>query len=368
MKEKITVPLAGLKGCFVAGGAITSLYTNKPINDYDIYPKSLEARRDAIRWAYESGYWNCHYSDRALTFARGEEAKVQIMLTGVYETAEQIFDHFDFTVCMGAFDLDIEEFILHKNFLIHCSQRFLSFNQNTLFPYASIRRLEKYQERGYTIGVAEKFKMLLACQNKPIQSWDELKHQFGGVYGEAMVIPEGVDFSFEAAIEAIGNIVPTTVRSSYATAEEAIACTSDTSIKLFRHTDKYNYTRLYGDIYDDGSWELLSKEPPKFVEAGVADLYPGLKFYKKVAVINGELCSLYRPSFKYPFGVDITSPDPFIYSHSTIEAARNHSVPFNLRDSETKILTLQVDDISDVVVNQINMPQLKKCRVIEISS
>ena len=158
MKEKITSSFGraddphGLKKCFIAGGAITSLYTNKPINDFDIYPKSLEGREDAIRWAFDSGYWNCHVSSRALTFVNRDGDNVQIMIFDTFETADKIFSQFDFTVCMGAFDLDAEKFILHEKFLLHCSQRFLSFNPNTRYPYASAWRVRKYEEKGFTIG------------------------------------------------------------------------------------------------------------------------------------------------------------------------------------------------------------------------
>lgn len=46
--HKFLPHVSGLKGCFVAGGAITSTYTNKPVNDIDIYPKSWRALEDAI--------------------------------------------------------------------------------------------------------------------------------------------------------------------------------------------------------------------------------------------------------------------------------------------------------------------------------
>jgi len=82
MKDKILAVFggsAGLKECFIAGGAITSLVTNKPINDWDIYPKSTKARDEALVWMYESGYWNAHVSSRALTFVNSDST-VQIML------------------------------------------------------------------------------------------------------------------------------------------------------------------------------------------------------------------------------------------------------------------------------------------------
>lgn len=370
MKEKLS-HLGLLKNCFVAGGAITSLYTNKPINDYDIYPKSVEAMENAIVTLFEDGYFCCHASSRALTFSK-EEERIQIMVFDTYETADKIFGFFDFTVCMGAFDIDTQKFILHDNFLIHCSQRFLSFNVNTKFPYASAWRVRKYEERGFSIGKMEYFKILLACQNSPVNSWEDLKEQVGGVYGESMEIPEDEEYSFDRAINVISNMKPSKTVSGYVTAEEAIACVSKREIPYFVAskqaimsiaTDANNTYTCYADIFNDGNYTPIPCKPlnGKLVDMDV--VYPGLTFYKKVYVDeNGVFRSIFKNTFIYELGSEVSSESPYIYCYHTFDGAKNHFQSGPLY-KKMAILTLTANK-EDVIYSPSGKLQLKKCKVI----
>ena len=109
--KKIPKPaFSDLKGCFVAGGEILSIVTKTPVNDYDIYPKSRKDALDIlIELINERECFVVSYSDRAITLKqntnmRGEERPtVQVMIFDTFESAEKIFEFFDFTVCMGAF-------------------------------------------------------------------------------------------------------------------------------------------------------------------------------------------------------------------------------------------------------------------------
>ena len=242
MKKKLITALSGLKDCYVAGGAITSLHTNSPINDYDIYPKSEVALEYAIQWAFESGWWCVHQSNRSITFADKDGSNLQIMIFDSFESTEKIFGFFDFTICMGAFDLDTQEFILHENFLIHNSQRFLSFNKGTKYPYQSAWRVRKYEERGYTIGKMEYFKILFACQMCPVDSWDKLKDQIGGIYGEAMVVPEDKEFSLEAAFEAMETLRPVDPVGLYSSWEVAVTAISNRPMRFVEGNPPKTYT------------------------------------------------------------------------------------------------------------------------------
>lgn len=370
MKEKLTAPLAGLKNCFVAGGAITSLHTNKPINDYDIYPKSSLARDEAIFWAYEDGWWCVNVSSRALTFAhKSSDINMQIMLFDIFDSAEKIFECFDFTVCMGAYDLDNEKFIHHNEFLLHCSQRFLSFNPKTRFPYASAWRVRKYEEKGYAIGKMEFHKILMACAAKPINSWDELKEQVGGVYGESMEIPEGVEYSMEEAFKVISNMKPCGPMETFSSAEEAVACVSDREIPYFvigedQPEDELipfgnSGKQVYAKLYEDGDWSMVGRKPLNGRLAGMDEVYPGLTFYKKVERKDGRLRSLYKPSFEYPESGEVSSPDPFLYCYPNIHSARMHGA---YGKGECIILELKAEPQD--VIYCAHQPRLKKCTVV----
>lgn len=189
---------------FVAGGALTSVFTAQPVNDADIYFKSRAAFEKAVFQSYEEGFWCVDTSKRAVTFSDNCTHIYHLMHFDFFPTAEDIFKAFDFTINMAALDLDSNEFIFHDDFLKHCSQRFLRFNKGTRYPLASLTRVLKYQQRGYTIGKGDILKIALACRGVPIGSWDDLKDQIGGAYGNKIVLEsEGQEFSLDAAIDAL---------------------------------------------------------------------------------------------------------------------------------------------------------------------
>ena len=51
---------------FVAGGAVTSVFTNAKINDVDVYFKSRRAFETGVYQAYEDGLWCVAASKRAV--------------------------------------------------------------------------------------------------------------------------------------------------------------------------------------------------------------------------------------------------------------------------------------------------------------
>lgn len=200
---KIRTKCQPIPGAFAAGGAVTSVFTGKTINDVDVYFKSREAFEFAVAQAYEEGMWCVSSTKRAVTFVNGDDI-IQFMHFDFFPTAQAIFDAFDFTVVMGALDFDTDEFTFHDDFLKHNSQRFLRFHPGTRYPLASATRVLKYQERGYTIGKGDILKIALASRKVKIDTWEELKDQIGGAYGEKVELAgEDKEFSLDAAIEAL---------------------------------------------------------------------------------------------------------------------------------------------------------------------
>lgn len=202
-KQKLLGAAYSIPGAFAAGGAVTSVFTNTDIKDVDVYFKTREAFENAVAGAYDDGFWCVASSKRAVTFSDNGRI-VQFMHFDFFPTAEDIFKAFDYTVVMGAYDYDTGEFVLHDDFMKHNAQRFLRFNKGTRFPLASLTRVLKYQQRGYTIGKGDMLKIALACRGVRIESWDDLKDQIGGAYGEKVVLgKEHEEFSLDAAIDAL---------------------------------------------------------------------------------------------------------------------------------------------------------------------
>lgn len=214
-------------GAFVAGGAVTSVFTGKDINDVDLYFKTRRAFEMAVYQAYEEGLWCVAASKRAVTFADSGGDIAQLMHFDFFPTAQDIFAAFDYTIVMGALDLDANKkvhvynheedrielasdenpdsgFIFHPDFLKHNSQRFLKFNPGTRYPLASATRILKYQQRGYTIGKGDIMKIALAVRGVKIETWEDLKDQIGGAYGDKVVLGnEDTPFTLAAAIDAL---------------------------------------------------------------------------------------------------------------------------------------------------------------------
>lgn len=189
-------------GAFIAGGALTSAFTGKDINDVDMYFKSKAAFIEAVEMAYDERLWCVAATDRAVTFVQGSEI-IQLMHFDFFETAEQVFDAFDFTVCMAAYDLDTTEFTFHEDFLKHASQRYLRFHSGTRYPFGSLLRVLKYQSRGYTVGKGDLLRIALCCHRTPLNSWDDLASAIGGQYGEKVNLDASQPFSIEAALQVI---------------------------------------------------------------------------------------------------------------------------------------------------------------------
>jgi len=187
------------KGAFIAGGALTSSFTGLEIKDVDMYFKSKEDFIEGIEAAYDDGLWCLAATDRAVTFATHNKI-IQLMHFDFFQTAEDIFAAFDFTVCMAAYDMDNGSFVFHDDFMKHAAQRFLRFHSGTRYPFGSLMRILKYQQRGYTIGKGDLLRIGLCCNQVPLNSWDDLATAIGGQYGEKAKIDESAPFSMEAAL------------------------------------------------------------------------------------------------------------------------------------------------------------------------
>lgn len=206
-----------LKGCFIAGGAILSSAMKKPINDIDIYPKSRDDfERILTDMVEEQKYTVQFVTDKAITIKTheknadtGELLICQIMFSDEwFSVSEKIFERFDFTVCMAAFDCDTKEYHYHPDFWPDLGSRTLRVNTGTLYPINSLIRIKKYREKGFDISKAETVKLALAvAMGKLPTSWEELEEQIGGTYGRVVrLASEGTEFSLSAAIETLSTL------------------------------------------------------------------------------------------------------------------------------------------------------------------
>lgn len=179
----------------IAGGAITSAFTHTKINDIDCYFKSKEhligLLNDVDNMSdpyFDVAAWFKHFTGKATTVRDADSMfDVQYVYQKFYQTPQDIFDNFDFTVNMGAIKLgktpEEDEVILHQDFERHCLSRKLVVNTKSQYPLVSMFRVGKYKERGYSLDNKELLKMLLMVNNLEINSWNQVKEHFSGFYG-----------------------------------------------------------------------------------------------------------------------------------------------------------------------------------------
>lgn len=209
---------------FIAGGALASVFTMRDINDVDIYFRSKVDFCEAVERAYEDGLWCVAATDRAVTFAHGENI-IQLMCFEFFESPAAIFDAFDFTACMAAYDIERKTFVFHEDFFKHNAQRYLKFHSGTRYPFGSLLRVPKYQSKGYTLGKGDLLRIALCCHQVPLDSWDALAKAVGGQYGEKVSIDQTQTFSVAAAIQVIDRqdfTVPATPEEMPGSAEDLL--------------------------------------------------------------------------------------------------------------------------------------------------
>lgn len=164
---------------YIAGGAITSVFTKQKIRDYDLYFNNMDTYNKIFDYLKSKGAKNIFSTNNAETL-KWEGVKWQLIKCA-NGTINEIFNSFDFSICMGAYDLKNDCFIIHKNFMAHNAQRRLVFHEGTKYPICSLIRTRKYMFRGYFLTGIEYIKMALCINKIRIETWADLKFHLQGI-------------------------------------------------------------------------------------------------------------------------------------------------------------------------------------------
>ena len=352
----------------IAGGAITSIFCNRDINDIDIYFKCKEDAGNFIGEMIEDRNWIISHTNKATAF-QYNNVTYQVIHFDYFKSPQEIFDKFDFTVCMGAFDCDTEEFILHEDFLKHNAQRMLKFNENTLYPIISALRVKKYEEKHYKISKMEYLKILLTCMNHKIETYEELKEQIGGMYGinyDKIIQPkENEPFNLTTIIKKLGDII---LDEDYFKTPESDGIPDDIEdlvckitgekIKFVKHNNKI--FKYFGGDFE----EIYNATPDLYEEIDINQIIkPNDKVYKFVKKVGNKYFSHYDNRFEYRIGENVvangnTSQSAGIYVEM-LTKIRNATY-CNYEDSV--LVELEICDINDIL--SLDRMRLKKAKVI----
>lgn len=205
--------------CIIAGGSVTSAFTQTAINDIDVYFRSKESLIEALKemekvgndiFSFGHEYIIKYVSEKAVLFIDLDTRQdVQFIYQDFYDSPSAVFHNFDFTVNMGAIALgdNIEDDVLYMNedFVKHNLQRKLVLNKNTLYPVISALRVNKYKAKDYEMSGIEYLKLMLCISALELNTWEDFKEQLGGVYGlQNDYVLEGL-FSIDFALEMLEN-------------------------------------------------------------------------------------------------------------------------------------------------------------------
>jgi hypothetical protein len=178
---------------YVAGGAISCLFTERPINDFDIYFQKEGDEKEVIEYFGQTSNWKHDYtsslsasfkSDKPLAFTDpcdygktivAGNQKIQLVTAyhGEYQT---IFTTFDFHCCMGAFLFKQNEFVFDPYFITDNMSRTIRFNyEGVANALTTLFRVEKYKKYGFTITFEELLKIIFAIKKIKLNTMKELK-------------------------------------------------------------------------------------------------------------------------------------------------------------------------------------------------
>lgn len=298
--------------CFVAGGAVTSMFSGKEINDIDVYFRDYKSLVIVLKNLFniddsddddvdkeldnflDIGQFQLIYTNhtkKSVLFVK-DELHLQLIYFKFFQTPQEIFDTFDFTVNMGVYDFAAEEFVLHDDFLKDVAQRRLMVNPKTAYPIISLLRIDKYKSKGYEISRKEFVKLCLAVNNLKITSWEMLEDVIGGMYGYTYgeLFDATKEFSIEEALNQLAKL--------------------ESNLENIATTRAIDYYQLI-DAVDTNLKRVI---PP---ESNV--------FYKKVIKDGeGQYHSNYQSTFRYVLGQTVNGGQKGIWAYRTVKGARKH--------------------------------------------
>lgn len=340
----------------VAGGTITSLLSNKDINDIDVYFRNEESIIDFVSEIWGDSHWVVSHTKKATQFAFAVKDRdaidLQLIHFEYFNSPEEIFKTFDYTVCMGAFDFEKEEFVLHEDFLKHNSQRLLKFNSDTAFPIVSMLRVQKYENKGYKISKPEFIRIILTCMNLDINTYEELKEQMGGMYGiNYDKLFEDVDdeeFDLQQAIDKISDLVldeeyfKKPVQSEFDVLEDILD-------NISKKPKEYLEINGIGYIIDyDKTLRKVKTKPEHIMEVNPEGYFKENKYYKFVKKAGERYFSYYDDKFEYVIGQEVVANrDKARSSYNNDHAGKLHlSEKYDLQTSfeyKTNAVLIEVE-------------------------
>lgn len=296
--------------CILAGGAIRCAVAKEEIRDYDIYFRSEESFLEFYEDFMQRGCTICAITNKAISFQVNGIA-CQAIFTDYFKDPKDIFELYDFTVCMGAYDFKGCEFVFDNRFWQDHTMKAIRYNPATKYPICSLMRVPKYERYGYKISKTTHAKMFINALGTELNSYEDLSNHFGGFYG--LDVSDVFDVTkpfnkvevFKTIMELDSdqfdfNPEPNTSSISPPTVESLKAIISGEKEIVYKVGD--GFLTKGGQFFSN----LL----------GYQEVYTG-KYITGYKVVNrksdGILRSQYKHSFIYTVGQTVSSDSPYIF-------------------------------------------------------
>lgn len=182
----------------LAGGAITSIFSKTPLNDFDIY---FNNQNDFDRVTHFIKHFKAqndiHYekitksfeSEKAVLYdisinndisvnktlesygisynlnINSNNIIIQLIKPSIFKAEKDLLQKFDFSICMGRFDFKSEDFTFDPRFMIDLARKELTYNTECSNPIGSFFRLKKYLDKGFSIDPSEMLKIFISLNS-----------------------------------------------------------------------------------------------------------------------------------------------------------------------------------------------------------
>lgn len=323
MSIKFPIPdaLADCENYFIAGGAVLAHLMGKEINDYDVYPKSKADAVAIIEHLYGSVEFVC-YTDRAVSFlsyektTEGRRVPIQVMHFNEFKDAPTIFKTFDFPVCMVAVDQDGTFYQDPSSFEDLVARR-ITFNRDSMFPLASLLRLEKYKKKGFDVPISTRAAIAFCATAKGMpSSWEEAEGLVGGYYGRAFKFLDksGTPFTLDNLLDSIEEVDKSTLLAPMEVLQlddllYRINPIPIPHVKINGMTIKVNDDGILGKTMSFGAHALGTEYHPYLI-----------KSYKYAVQRSDRIVSQYNAAFEYRLGgIAKAQHNPWLYSSKVID-------------------------------------------------
>jgi hypothetical protein len=326
--------------CFIAGGSVTSVFSGKEINDIDVYFRDYKSLiwvlsnlfnidNDDVDELLDISSFSMIYTNhtkKSILFTK-DSLNLQLIYFKFFNSAEEIFDTYDFTINMGAYDCAENKFVLHEKFLHNVAQRRLIVNPKTSFPIISLLRIDKYKQRGYSISRKDFVNLCLSVNRLKLNSWEELADAIGGMYG--YVYTDLFDVKKEYSIdEAINQLM--ILESNM----DSVACVKSLSFEELVERVNVNL-----NVIPESATRFFYKKVRKTLEPGVFSSY-------------------YHPAFKYSIGQIVNGGMNGVWGYKTIKGAKNHNASYGVAKNEEAIIKIE-SHVDCVIERQTNTYNIK---------